>query len=214
FQLRLIDHPNLNALELRKFWKGILDEFHQRFICDYNLVEWERLIKLIRNNIFDNQADAVVDELLLSRLNEKLHPADEATKQPSRDINVEDAAYQFSRDILFGTSGAEHRVKDDLADENEYTFIIKYFSKIPTTVCDLKKDDAWKFKWGESKLAASKEEENLGKNDDNNGAVGSFIDGIIASKGFNLEFFLLEVSGPMQKEDYNHFFKERLKIAS
>lgn len=43
--------PNLNALELRKFWKDILDEFHQRFICDYNLVEWERLIKLIRKVI-------------------------------------------------------------------------------------------------------------------------------------------------------------------
>lgn len=166
-------------------------------------------------------------------------------KQPSRDINVEDVAYQFSRDTLFGTRGAEskrkekeaksqlkkedtsyklkkkclqliklqrHRVKDDLADENEYTFIIKYFSKILTTACDLKKDN-WKFKWGESKLAASKEEENLAKNDDKNRAVGSSIDAIIASKEFNLEFFLLEVSGPMQKEDYNHFLKDRLKIA-
>lgn len=98
--------------------------------------------------------------------------------QSSKDINVQDTAYQFSKDTLFGASGAEskrkekeaksqlkkedagyklkkkclhliklqrHRVKDDLADENEYTFIIKYFSKILTTACDLKKD-AWKFK--------------------------------------------------------------------
>lgn len=83
-------------------------------------------------------------------------------------------------------------MKDDLADVNEYTFIIKYFSKILTTACDLKKD-AWKFKWCEPKLATSKEEENLAKNDDYSRETRPSIDAIIASK----RLFLLEMSGPM-----------------
>lgn len=165
---------------------------------------------------------------------------------PSKDIDIPDIAFQFTKDALSDISGAEsksnekeaashltkedvhyklkkhslqiiklqrHRAKDeDLADENEYAFIIKYFSKILTTTFDLRKD-AWKIKWGESKLEASKEEENLAKNDDENRAVGSSIDAIIASKEFNLQFFVLEVSGPMHKENYNHFIQDRLKIA-
>lgn len=51
------------------------------------------------------------------------------------------------------------------------------------------------------------------KNDDQNRAVGSSISAIIASKGFDSKFFSLEVSGPIQKEDYNYFLKDRLKIA-
>lgn len=48
----------------------------------------------------------------------------------------------------------------------------------------------------------------MAKNDDQNRAVGSSIGAIIAFKGFDSELFLLEVSGPMQKEDYNHFLKD------
>ncbi|KAI8970304.1 hypothetical protein BDF20DRAFT_117061 [Mycotypha africana] len=51
---------------------------------------------------------------------------------------------------------------DDIADENEYTFLIKYFSKV-LTIARHSNKSVWKIKWGETKLAASKEEENLAK---------------------------------------------------
>lgn len=40
--------PNPNAPELRMFWTEILDKLHQRFVRDYNLVDWGRLTHLTR----------------------------------------------------------------------------------------------------------------------------------------------------------------------
>ncbi|KAI9253731.1 hypothetical protein EDC94DRAFT_662621 [Helicostylum pulchrum] len=66
---------------------------------------------------------------------------------------------------------------------------------------------------GETKLDASKEEENLAKNDDEKRSAGSSIDCIIRAGNLNLDLLLVEVSGPMWKEDYIHFLKDRLEIA-
>ncbi|CAO3681726.1 unnamed protein product [Rhizopus stolonifer] len=96
--------------------------------------------------------------------------------------------------------------------QNEYSFIIDYLSRIISIIFDIQ-SDLWNYKWGETKLGASKEEENRAKNDDDKRSVGASIDGIIYSPKLNLDILLLEVSDPMHKENYSHFLKDRLKIA-
>lgn len=71
----------------------------------------------------------------------------------------------------------------------------------------------WYYKWGESKLSESKDEDNMTKNDDEPRAVGSSIDDIITLKKPEIDIFLIEVSGPMWKENYSHFRNDRMKIA-
>ncbi|KAG2200050.1 hypothetical protein INT47_007695 [Mucor saturninus] len=41
----------INALELRNYWKQLLDNYQQSFTFDYNLVDWERLAKIIRKRL-------------------------------------------------------------------------------------------------------------------------------------------------------------------
>lgn len=53
----------------------------------------------------------------------------------------------------------------------------------------------------ETKLSASKEEENLAKLDSDRRSSGSSIDGIIHAFNLDLDILLLEVSGPIHKED-------------
>ncbi|KAI7895841.1 uncharacterized protein EV154DRAFT_476936 [Mucor mucedo] len=98
--------------------------------------------------------------------------------QSSSGFIVEDKAYEFSKDVLFGTIGSNskrkekeakhklrkedddsqrYRLNDDVTDENEYTFIIEYLSKVVRIGCHNKKA-IWKTKWWEAKLKASKEE--------------------------------------------------------
>ncbi|KAG2236859.1 hypothetical protein INT48_002672 [Thamnidium elegans] len=71
--------PCLNALKLKYFWSDILSHFHEHFIFDYNLVDWERLSKEIRKNTLNSRADDVLDELLLSRLDNRKRQEDEAS---------------------------------------------------------------------------------------------------------------------------------------
>lgn len=40
--------PRLDSLQLKKFWGGIISQFDQHFILDYNIVDWENLSKEIR----------------------------------------------------------------------------------------------------------------------------------------------------------------------
>ncbi|KAL7330105.1 hypothetical protein PS15p_205092 [Mucor circinelloides] len=96
--------------------------------------------------------------------------------------------------------------------QNEYSFSIGYLSRIISIIFDIQ-PDLWNYKWGETKLGASKEEKNRAKNDDDKRSVGSSIEGIIYSPKLNLDLLLLEVSGPMHKEYYTHFLKNYLKIA-
>lgn len=89
-----------------------------------------------------------------------------------------------------------NRPKDNLVGENEYTFIVDYFSKAFTTVFDMKKD-LWRYKWDESKLSTSTEEENMAKSDNQNRAAGSLIGAIITPSALSLVAlitFFFEVS--------------------
>jgi hypothetical protein len=92
-----------------------------------------------------------------------------------------------------------NRPKNNLVGENEYIFIIDYFSKAFTTVFDMKKD-LWRYKWDESKLSTSTEEENMAKSDNQNRAAGSLIDAIItpgASSLVALITFFLRFPGSL-----------------
>ncbi|KAG1451880.1 hypothetical protein G6F56_007970 [Rhizopus delemar] len=51
------------------------------------------------------------------------------------------------------------------------------------------------------------------KNDDESRAVGSSIDGIITLKKPEIDILLIEVSGPMWKENYSRFLNDSMKIA-
>lgn len=96
--------------------------------------------------------------------------------------------------------------------QNEYSLIIDYLNRVIRIMFDVHYS-LWMYKWGETKLTASKEEANLAKNDDDKRAVGASIDGIIYSPNLDLDLLLLEVSGPMNKVDHTHFLKDRIKIA-
>lgn len=138
--------------------------------------------------------------------------AKENEKKAKKQLLKDDEDYKLKKRCLELMKIQRKRLKEDLVGENEYSFIISYFSKILTTVFDTQKN-VWQYKWGELKLAASKEEENLAKNDDQNRVAGSSIDCVVALKELKLNILLVEVSGPMNKEDYIHFLKDRLKIA-
>ncbi|KAI9365701.1 hypothetical protein BD770DRAFT_356515 [Pilaira anomala] len=141
--------------------------------------------------------------LAKSKLNEK---------KAKRNLDKSDLDYVWKKKALRIIKLQRHRINDDLTLENEYSFMIDYFSKLLTSIFYLKKE-LWKFKWGEAKLNASKEEENLAKFDNENRSVGPSIDAILASKIIGLDFLVVEISGPMLKEDYVHYLKDRLKIA-
>ncbi|KAI8970305.1 hypothetical protein BDF20DRAFT_916126 [Mycotypha africana] len=61
------DIPTLNALELRKFWKHLLDKCQQSFICGYS------------RNKSNSQAEDVEDDVLITKLSERSVPVDEVT---------------------------------------------------------------------------------------------------------------------------------------
>ncbi|KAI9257545.1 hypothetical protein EDC94DRAFT_661254 [Helicostylum pulchrum] len=69
--------PRLDSLQLKKFWGGIISQFDQHFILDYNIVDWENLSKEIRKSLINSHADGVVDELLRSKLDVRLRQEDE-----------------------------------------------------------------------------------------------------------------------------------------
>lgn len=73
--------------------------------------------------------------------------------------------------------------------------------------------NVWYYRWGEWKLAASRQEDNMGKDNDDARAVGTSFYSIICLKDLNLDVSIIEILGQMSKEDYVHFLKDRMKIA-
>ncbi|KAI8970303.1 hypothetical protein BDF20DRAFT_890474 [Mycotypha africana] len=126
------DIPTLNALELRKFWKHLLDKYQQSFICGYNLVDWERLMKLIRRNMLNSQAEDVVDNLLITKLNERLAPVDEVTVF----FNTENLDIPFGCEpisLRYNFNGERKKLKKCFNIRNQdyvYYGILDFVSKI------------------------------------------------------------------------------------
>ncbi|KAL9537115.1 hypothetical protein MBANPS3_012070 [Mucor bainieri] len=127
-------------------------------------------------------------------------------------LDKTDAHYRLKKAALKIIKAQRHQTPDVSREQNEYSFIIDYLSIIVKSIFNLKKD-VWSYHWGETKLRASQEEENLAKSDDVKRSSGSSIDGIITLKELYLDYALLEVSGPMHKEAFTHFLKDRLKLA-
>lgn len=71
----------------------------------------------------------------------------------------------------------------------------------------------WICIWGETKLEATKIEENMAKYEDERRSVGSSIDCILRLATTNMDLMVVEVSGGNSKEEYDHFIKDRIKIA-
>ncbi|KAI7896779.1 uncharacterized protein EV154DRAFT_173542 [Mucor mucedo] len=188
-----------------------VDENKTKYILKDDFLKWRT--SLIKKATYSDETPNTAYHFTKSIL--RASDFDEAKakeKEAIKSLQKDDIEYKQKKKCLQLLKLQRKRYKEKLPDENEYSFIISYFSKVFTTVFDAKKN-FWQYKWGEFKLAASKEEENLAKTDDQNRAQGSSIDCIVSSKELGLDFVLLEVSGSMDKEDYVHFLKDRLKIA-
>ncbi|CEG82815.1 hypothetical protein RMATCC62417_16815 [Rhizopus microsporus] len=139
------------------------------------------------------------------------------SKKAKGELRKDDPSYAHKRAALKLLKVHSQQQRNDInllqsTTRNEYSFIIDYFRKIVTIIFDTNKN-LWSYRWDETKFTASKEEKNLSKNDYERRSAGASIDGIVHAHELNLDLLVLEVSGPMLKEDYTHFLKDRLKIA-
>ncbi|GAA5800024.1 hypothetical protein HPULCUR_005445 [Helicostylum pulchrum] len=152
-------------------------------------------------DLVSNDKDNASHQLLGEKFNTWQEDISQKFGNRHPDINLGIASrnnvYSFARELFEGT------------DEMEIKTIKKKSHK---KELDSKEND-YKWKKRTTKLEASKIEKNSNLLDSERRSSGSSIDAIVHLNSISQDFLLVEVSGPNNKEDYDHFRKDRNKLA-
>ena len=91
-----------------------------------------------------------------------------------------------------------------------------YINSVLAPILDeifIKNKRQWRASYGETCLKASAKDKNSQKEDSERRSTGKKIDTIIELREENQEFSVIEISGPLLKNDWSHYKGDRLKIA-
>ncbi|CAG8705895.1 10150_t:CDS:2, partial [Cetraspora pellucida] len=94
---------------------------------------------------------------------------------------------------------------------SEGTYIVSVLAPILNKFF-IKNKKSWRAQYGDTCLKASARDCNAQKEDDKHRSPGRKIDTIITLKEEDEEFSIVEVSGPLSKQDWTHFKEDRIKI--
>ncbi|CAG8674336.1 8422_t:CDS:2, partial [Paraglomus brasilianum] len=156
-------------------------------------------VKIYAMDLFKTAYNIVRVSEAIKLTKSKLEPVEFIYKK-----RVLDLAKVFCKQIQNGENALQ-------TDQSEYNYIITFISHIFDFL--FKDLEHIKSMWGEKSLRAAAALLNKKQKDDSRRRSGSKIDLIMMLREIQLEFLVMEVSGPPLEDNHTHFVGDRNKIA-